>query len=1046
MNLAKFSVKNRLLVNLLSIFVIVAGVITVMNLNRDAFPNFSFDIVTIRTAYPGATPEEVEKLITQEIEEELRSVNDLEEVNSVSAEGYSLVVVKIDPDARDKKRVVTEIQQAVDRVTDFPPDLEEKPVTEEIRTQDSPIIEVALSGDLSRKELQTLAEELEKQIEDLNEVSSISKRGWQDEQIWVELDPKKLETYRISIDEVVQAIRLRNINVPGGTLDTGQEEFLIRTNAEFLTPDEVNEIIVRSNEVGKLLHIKNIGQARWSFEDASTLLRVDGNPAVSLVVIKKANADAITLVEEVTQVVQQFEEKAPQDVHIALVNDISFYIKRRLGILLNNGWIGLILVLISLFLFLSRPVALWTAIGLPVAVSMALWGMGMTNITINLISMFGLIIIIGMLVDDSIVVAESVYRHMESGMKPVEAAIAGTTDVIKPVTITIITTIVFFLPLAFMTGIFGKFVKAIPIVVIIMLVASLIECLMILPSHLADFGGGKNLSSSKFNSKRGSIFGRVKHWYGEFIEKALRFRKTITFSALGFLGVGIFLGFVFIPINLFPSKGIEIFFVRAEAPVGTSLEETSRRMEQVEAMAKALPEEELKNFVTTTGIVQQEPNDPHTTRGSHVAQTVVYLTAEQRRERTANEIMDEFREKFKEIKGFDRIWIDEVSPGPPKDKPVLLRIRGSDFSVSERIAERIKGDLKKIPGVRDILDDYNPGKREFKVQIKEKEIARAGLSPADVARTVRWAFEGEVASIIREGDNEIDVIVRLNEKERTSPKTFERLYVRNPLGFNVPLKKLASLDLGQGVTTIKHFEHKRAVTVTANIDETVTTSREVNAIMREKYKDIGKEFFGYSIEFSGEEKETQESLDSLKRAFILALLMAFLILASTFNSLTQPLLILLAIPYGLLSALVSLAIHSEPLSFLAFLGLVGLSGVTVNDSIILIDYVNKQRKKISDRTLAIKEACKTRLRPVVLTSVTTVFGLGPVAYGLGGFDPFLRPMALTITWGLAFGTVLTLVLIPCAYATLDDLIRWIFHKDQKEEVKREEKLWQTKMN
>jgi len=1028
-NLAKFSVQNRLMVNLLSVFILVAGGIAFFQLNREAFPNFSFDIVSINTLYPGATPEEVEKLITQPIEEELRTVGDVDEIRSVSAEGYSVVIVKLDPDASDKKRTVTEIQQAVDRVPNFPADLEKKPITREIRTRDTPIIEIALSGSMPRKELQDLAEELEKRIEDLHEVSTVEKNGWQDEQIWVELDPEKMESYRVSLDEVVQAVRLRNINIPGGTLDTGTEEFLIRTNAEFHEPEEINEIVVRSNEVGQAIRIKDIGDAKWAFEDTSTILRVDGYPATSLVVVKKFRADAITLVEHVTEVVDAFKATVRPDLNISLVNDLSFYIKRRLGILLNNGWIGLILILLCLFIFLSRPVALWTAIGLPIAIGMAIWIMSLVGITINLISMFGLIIVIGMLVDDSIVVAESIYRHMEEGMSSVEAAIAGTNDVIKPVTVTIITTVVFFLPLAFMSGIFGKFISVIPIVVIIALAASLVECLVILPSHLADFGAPKERGIFKNGSgrKRKALMENLKTVYAKVITRALRFHKFVTFGSIVFLIGGIYLGFKLVPLNLFPSKGIEIFFVRAEAPVGTSLEETARRFEKLERLISKLPEEELKNYVTTVGIVQQDPNDPHTTRGSHVGQTVVYLTGEQKRERKADVIMDEIRGQFKNLKDFERIWIDEVKPGPPQDKPVVMRIRGSDYSVSEKIVERVKADLRKIDGVRDVKDDYEPGKKELRVEINEIEIARAGLKPADVGRTVRWAFEGEIATVIREGDNEIDVVVRLQEKDRGSPDTLKHLFVLNPFNYHVPLHKLASFKWAQGVSAIKHYDHKRTITVTANIDDEITTPTEVNALMKRKYLDIGKEFFGYGIEFTGMAKDTEESLDSLKRAFILALFMAFLILASTFNSLTQPILILLAIPYGLLSALVALSLHGEPLSFLAFLGLVGLSGVTVNDSIILIDYINKRRKHFSNRLEAIKDACKTRLRPVILTSITTVFGLGPVAYGIGGNDPFLRPMALTITWGLAFGTVLTLILVPCAYATLEDLVE-IFQK------------------
>ncbi|MCI5073101.1 efflux RND transporter permease subunit [bacterium] len=1022
----EFSVKNSLVVNLLAVFVTVAGLLTALSMNREAFPLFSFDIVSINTTYPGATPEEVEKLITQPIEEELRSISDLDKVESISAEGYSLIYVTIDPDAKNKSRIVTDIQQAVDRVEGLPIDLEDDPIATEIRTQDSPIIELVLFGDMSRVELQAQAEEIEKQLLDISLVADIQKKGWKEQEIWVELNPKKLKRYQLSINEVSSAIKARNINVPGGIFDDGREELLVRTNAEFTQPEEIDEIVIRANTSGKVIQVKDVGQARYAFEDSDTTVRVNGENSVSLVVVKKAVGDTINLVEQVQSVTDNFIKNSNSNLQYSFINDVSVYVKRRLNILLSNGWIGLLLVIISLFVFLSPRVALWTALGLPMAMGMGLWMMGMFDITINLISMFGLILILGMLVDDSIVVAESIYRFLEQGKNPVEAAILGTKEVVKPVVMTILTTVVFFLPLAFMSGIFGKFLKPIPIVVIITLLASLVECFIILPSHLADFGASKKQKESTQNNTPqvkhySKWFESLKNLYGQCMQVIFKGHFVVTSLSLTILIAGIHYGFKTTSINLFPGKDIEIFFIRAEGEVGTSLELTEKKIEALEDLVKKLPQDELKDYATQIGLVQQDPNDPATLRGSHVAQVAVYLTAKEERQRETKQITDQLRNEIKNVEGFKRVWIDEVKPGPPQGKAVSLRIRGPNFETSREIVNKIKTDLKKIPGVRDIRDDFEPGKKEVQVILDEKNIARASLSPITVAQTVRAAVDGDLTTVIKEGEDEVNVFVKLDENLNQSYTTLNDLYVQNPFGFQVPLSRLVSFQEGQSVSQIKHYDFKRVVGLSANIDEDVTSSKEVNDIIRNKYSDLGQQYFGYDLFFGGEEKDTQESLDSLMRAAILALMMAFFILAAAFNSLSQPLLILLAIPYGLFAAIYALKFHGEPLSFLAFLGLIGLSGVTVNDSVILIDYINQKRKTCEDRLEAVLIACKTRLRPVILTSVTTVLGLAPVAYGIGGNDPFLKPMALTMTWGLAFGTILTLVLIPCAYLTLDSI-------------------------
>ena len=424
MNLAKFSVKISLLVNLLSIFLVIAGLFALSQINREAFPLFSFDIVLVQTVYLGASPPEVEKLVTIPLEKELKGVDGIEEMYSESLENYSTIVINIDPDQKKPEKVVRDIERAVDRVKDLPADAEDPEVVE-ISTKEIPVIEVSLSGKLSEAELQDQAEFLEDRLEDIEGLAKVQRRGWRDREIWVEVDPGKLEEYYVSPREVMKALELKNVNLPGGKLRTPDEEVNVRVLGEFKTPEEVENVIIRANDSGNWLRIRDVARVRSSFEDEDTVYHTEGTRAIRLVLVKKEQGDAIRIVDDAKVIIEEFKEVAPEELNIELINDLSFYIRRRLRVLAGNGLIGIILVLISLFIFLSRPVALFTALGLPIAFLTTFAVMGYLGMSINLITLFGLILVLGMIVDDGIIISENVYRHIENGLPPRQAAIVG---------------------------------------------------------------------------------------------------------------------------------------------------------------------------------------------------------------------------------------------------------------------------------------------------------------------------------------------------------------------------------------------------------------------------------------------------------------------------------------------------------------------------------------------------------------------------------------------------------------------------------------------
>jgi len=1030
MKISEFSVKNSLFINLLSVFFIIVGAVAVFNLNKEVFPNISFDIAQVTVAYPGATAEDVEKLVTTPIEKELKEVDDLDEIRSTSGNNFSLIYVKLNPNAKDKNKIINDIQRAVDKVQGLPEDADD-PVVNEVNMKVIPIIEVAISGEADEAELQKYAESLENLMLNLPEVARITRKGWRDKEIWVEADPEKLREYYVSLEEIMLALRASNLNLPAGIMRGKDTEYIVRTSGEFLTKSDVEESVIRANDAGNWLKVKDVARVVNAFEDENEITKSFGTRTINLIIMKKEDADAIKLVQKVKSGLENFKKNIPENMKVYTLDDMSFYIKRRLNILKNNGMIGIIFVVFILQLFLTRRVAFLTALGIPIAFSITLGYMLVSGMTINMMTMFGLVIVLGMIVDDGIIISENVYRHIEKGVPPREAAVKGAEEVIPAVATTIITTVVAFLPLAFMTGIIGKFIKAIPIVVVVALAASLFEAFVILPSHLADFAKRRRKAKdAPEGTHELPWFRRLVDFYTRVIKKAIAHRyKTIVIFIMIVIALFISLK-LFLRVVAFPHKGVEEFYVRAETKIGTSLDKTAKLSLPLEELVESLPDNELDSYVSTIGSVfEGRTLDPYTRRGSHLVQINVYLTPETRRKRDASGIIDSLRGEVEDIEGFEKISFEQVRGGPPAGKAVDIKIKGNDYRILNEIGLRYVSFLKSVKGITDIDTDYKFGKEEITVEIDEKKARSAYLSVRDVAEAVRNAVAGGMATSIKQvkAEEEIDILVRFPKEYRDNTAVFENIVIPNAYGKLINLTDVASFKKQRKLESYKHLEGKRALRVMALVDEKNMTSVKANALIRKEFKDIESRYLGYTVTYGGEEKDTQEAFGNLMKVFLLAFLMIFLILATKFNSLVQPFIIMLAIVFGIFGGFFGLLLHNMEFSFMAFLGLVGLVGVVVNDSIVLVDFINRLRIEGKERRDSIIEAGRIRLRPVILTTLTTVVGLAPVAYGIGGLDPFLQPAALTLIWGLLFGTVLTLIFIPCVYAILDDITLRIAH-------------------
>ena len=1041
----EFFLRRSIFGNVLTVLLIGWGIYVGVTINREAFPKIDFDFVIITTIFPGASPEEVEKLITNPIEDELKSVNGIKEIRSSSIENRSGINVIIDPDVEDTKKVIDDIRAAVDRVTDLPNDVE-KPIVLEITTELTPVIEICILADEKKVNYQTLrqyAEILEEELEQIDGVARVDRRGWLNREYIVKLDPIKLKNNYIPIEQILGGLKQRNVNFPGGEIIVNGKSEVIRTVGELIEPTDVANFFIRSNELGQGVRIRDVAIVEDGFEESEYIFRTNGKISVDLIVQKKEKGDIIKIVEEVYKVVDKYKTKLPENVEIEFVNDLSYYVKRRLGVLVNNAIGGLILVVSSLFFFLGWRTSLMVALGIPISIGAALIVLNALGVSLNLISMVGMIMVIGILVDDAIVVSENFYRYLEEGYSTLEAAVKGTSEVIVPVTASIMTTIVTFAPLMVMSGIFGKFVYTIPLVVIITLLASLFESFFILPSHLYDINKYASTEkeikgeSSNFYKFRKNIFEPSLKW-------VLNHRWKTFFALITLFVIAIILQFAFGKFKLFTGS-VEIFIIKMKADPSTPLEEMDRFSQYISKVLDTLPKEEIQNYRTATGIAQQNATDPFTKRGSNYAMALVYLTPERNRKRSGEEIVNQVREEiswllntktreelnikqnpfqpkifpeFQDLAGkLENLQIDLLRGGPPTGKPVAIEIRGKDYEVLEKIGDEFKEQLSKIKGVRNIEDDHELGKTEIHLKINEIMAAITGVSVESIALAVNTAFRGTVPTTIKKGTEEIDVRVRFDDRYYKDYRTINYIYVLNRTGQIIPINQLVQYEKKEGKVALNHIDFERSLTVLADIDEKATTSAEVNNEIKKFMDKIIEKYPGYTVKLGGENKDTEESLQSLGRAFIVGLFINFMILSSLFGSILLPFTILTTIPFALIGVIIAFILHGQPLSFLAMVGFVGLSGVVVNSAIVLINFAQKIR--INNPNLPIEEvaliASSMRLRAILLTTITTVLGLIPTAYGIGGSDPFLVPLALSITWGLLASTFLTLYIIPLLY-------------------------------
>ena len=999
--------------NLLTLVLCVLGGWHFFTSRREAFPDIKFDIVIIQTPYPGASPEEVETLVTRKIEDQVRSVSGVDRAESFSIENLSIIVLRLDEDLtqREKDKAVNDLYQAAQRVEDLP-ELADKPIVQEL-TADRPLITLSVAGGTD-EERDRFAEELKDMLEEVDGVSRVTFKGDREREILVEADREALARHRVTMGELAAAIKGRNVDRSAGSTWAGTLENWVRVRGAVFTPEEVGAIVVRGNEAREFVRVRDLARVSAGFAEGAIRARAKGKPAIELHVSKHKTADVIDLTAAVMKLRDENAERAKaRGMELVLSNDVSFFVKRRLKVMTGNMIQGGILILAALFLFLDWRLAAVAAMGVPISFAAALVVAVPFGFTFNLMTLLAFIIVLGMLDDDSVVVAENIYRHLEMGKPAFRAAVDGAREVVWPVIGSVLVSSCAFLPFAMMGGIMGKFVFMIPVVVVMCFAASLFEAFFILPGHVLELlPFGKPVGETA----EGRWYRTVRDFYTRSITWVIRHRGKFALLLLAFLIFTAALAAWRVKFVLFPAGLVDQLYVQVEMAPGTNLAETEKAVERIEKAIAELPDNELDTYTAAVGLKGQEDQER---LGTHYGQVRLYLKPEESRPRRTSALVEELRAKVGTPPGAQRVTIDELQPGPPVGEAIMVRVRGRDPEVNRAIAGEIKEHLRSIKGVTDIKDSLEDGKWQWRVTPLEGEAAYAGVDAASIARDLFYAVDGIKTSVVQLPDEEVEIRVRLKPEQRDSREDLLALDALNPRGQPIRLSRVARIEERRGAPFLPRYNYKPAVSVSADVEEAVITSREANRLVREKFADVPKRFPGYELIYGGEEEETAKSMSSLFRSFGVALMLDFAILAVIFGSYIQPLVILLTIPIGLLGVVYALLSHGQPASFMAMLGVVAMTGVVVNNAIVLVAFINDKRAQGMPAEQAAIEAGTERLRPIWASSITTLLGLFPTAYGFGGYEPFVAPMALALAWGLTFAMPMTLFLIPAAYVVVD---------------------------
>lgn len=1022
--LIKFFLDNHKLTLILSVMMVVFGVMGMSKLNSESYPSVNFAMATIETHYDGATAKDVEALITKPIEDKIREVNGLKDIRSISKSGFSKIIVRADMNNEDEEKVLDDLQKAVDSVSDLPPDLRDDPVYKEINSQEMPVLELAITGDNTKRARDLMADLLKEELEDNKRILNVRPVGFLKRQFNIRLNEKIMENLHIGLEEVTQKIAQRNVDIPGGNLKDSGLKTLVRVEGKIKNAQELENILIRSNFSGQRIYLKDIAQVTDGEEDAQVLASFNGEEATFLVVTKKAGADTLALVKEVGHILEKYRKQYKDQFKINIYFNEADKVRNKLNILSSNALSGLVLVVVFLFLFLPGKIGMMASMSLPLAVMATVGFMPVFGMNLDAITILALVIALGMMVDNAVVISENFARLRNvEGLSSYDAALQSVTKLWLPITATAFTTIASFIPMLVTKGIMGEFIKWIPIVVTISLLVSLSESFFLLPMRLRFFGGNKKINTEEF---KGDWFQKFIVKFESFMDWSIRNRYKV-FIMFGGVLLGSFLlmglGNKFM---LFPPEQTEIYLGRVEMPRGTTVQETRKELDIIVKQLNKSLGDWTKGITARAGLSQADPMDSKGATGENHGLIIIYASEYAK----YNIDYTKFLEKISHIKSSkaQKLNFQEKVNGPPVGDPINVTFRSNNLkSLNGMINEMIER-LSKTKGIYDLEVDDILGEKEAKVQINYDKADQLGLSVYSIGNAIKTGLSGNMVSRVILDDKEVDLNVRYTDNYRKDITNIKSIKVMDKQGNLVPVNTVADIDMTKGSFEIKRFDFKRSKTITGKVKGKMTSIIANNHLMK-IYNKLHHKYNDVSIVFGGESESTKESMESLGQALILALMGIFGLLVFLFSSYLRPIIIMSTIPLGLVGFSIAFFFHNRPISFLAMIGVIGLAGIIVNSGIVLISFIDdmKEEGKMSLHDILVK-ASGMRLRAVLVTSLTTISGLIPTAYGIGGSDSMLVPMTMAMAWGLTSGTILTLVWVPCAYAILEDWTHWLSKK------------------
>lgn len=1010
---------NRVTPNLLMIVLLLGGFLTSSSIKQEVFPEFDLDLISIAVSYPGASPEEIEQSIILAIEQEIQGTEGIKEIQATASEGSASVTVRLLEDA-DAEQVFQDVEQEVARISTFPDDAEDPRVT--LASRKRQVIRLNLFGDVTEQELYDVTEQVKDQLLLSPGITQVDISGKRDKELLIEIPLQKLRAYGFTISELAAKIKSSSVELPGGKLETAAGDILLRVQNRSDWADEFSRIPIISDENGVVVYLGDIAEVNEGFEASSRLATYNKQRSMQIQIYRVGSQTPIGVSKAAYAAMENIEQTLPPSISWTFASDMSKIYQERLELLLKNALLGLVLVLFLLGLFLEIKLAFWVTMGIPVSFLGGLLFLPMFDVSINMISMFAFIISLGIVVDDAIIAGENIYEYRQRGMSYVDAAIQGGRDVAVPIAFSILTNIAAFMPLYFVPGIMGKVWKVVPAVVVTVFIISWVESLLILPAHLAHSRKGERNPVSR-------MLARVQKWvagnlqrfihgvYAPNLRFFLQFKLVAIMSLVAVLLVTC--GWVFsgrIGMILMPRVESDRTVVTATLPYGSPLADViAVRDKLVDGLEKVAAENGGDTLIEgiSARITENE------------VQVDGYLTASDIRPLTTKDVTRKWRQQVGPIVGLQFLRYESDRGGPGSGAGLTVELSHKNIEVLDQASAKLVEKLEEFGEVKDAHSGYTPGKVQYSFTVNERGES-LGLTAAEVGAQVRHAFEGSIALRQMRSSEEVTVRVRLPEAERDSAFNVESLLLRTPSGVFVPLSDVASVVKGRSYTSIERRDSRRTVRVTGDVDPIGKTSMIMASVVQDILPELGRQFPGLSYGFKGRQADRQESVGGLMKNFIYALVAIYFLLAIPFRSYVQPLTVMVAIPFGIVGAVIGHLIMGFNISLMSMMGIVALSGIVVNDALVLIDYANKQQQKGLLPFDAILNAGIRRFRPVLLTTLTTFGGLAPMIFESSRQARFMIPMAISLGFGIVFATVITLILIPCLYLFFEEVKSYLF--------------------